>query len=376
MRVAHIIDGLGWGGAQKLLLTFTETASRRGIDTLVISLKPERNKADVPERLKAAGAKVIQLSYRKLFDPRAIPVLVSLLKNEQASVVHTHLSHSNILGSLAAKAVGIPAVSTLHNTRATVRTKLSMRIKIERYCLRGLTARVIAVGENVADVYRPLLGERALDVIPNAVSAGLRIDAQKRKAIRTELMGNSDRTLAIAVGRLQLQKGYRDMLSAFAQVHELHPRAFLIIVGVGSLLDSLTEYCQSLGISDHVRFLGARGDVPELLAAADVFVNSSHWEGLSIAMLEAMAAGLPVVATAVGDAEILLSTGGGLLAEAQNPDAFARALTGMLDDPEKMCAMGRTARDYVERNYSAEAWLDKLMDCYTLAQEKIASGGK
>ena len=77
MRVAHIIDGLGWGGAQKLLLTFTETASRRGIDTLVISLKPERNKADVPERLKAAGAKVIQLSYRKLFDPRTIPVLVS-----------------------------------------------------------------------------------------------------------------------------------------------------------------------------------------------------------------------------------------------------------------------------------------------------------
>ena len=209
----------------------------------------------------------------------------------------------------------------------------------------------------------------ALDVIPNSVGFGQEITLQQRNAIRTELTGNVDRTLVLAVGRLKLQKGYHDMLTAFAQVHGRCPNVFLVIVGVGGLVDLLKEHSRSLGISDHVRFLGARTDVPQLLAAADVFVNSSHWEGLSIAMLEAMAAGLPVVATSVGDAEILLATGGGLLVEAQNPNALARALETLISDPEKMRTMGSSAREYVERNYASDPWLDKLLACYAIAQK-------
>ena len=118
MKIAHVIDSLGWGGAQKLLLTFTEAASRRGVETLVISLKPNRSgKTGIAENLRLSGARVIELSYRKLYDPRAIPALISLFKTEQVDVVHTHLSHSIILGSLAAKASGISSVATLHNTQ-------------------------------------------------------------------------------------------------------------------------------------------------------------------------------------------------------------------------------------------------------------------
>lgn len=369
MRVAHIIDKIGWGGADKLLLTFTEVASRRDVDTIVIGLMPPSHKSEIPNALRAFGADVLEFSFRKLYDPRAIPTLMFLLKKKRVDVVHTHLSHSNILGSMAAKVVNIPLVTTLHNTRETKEGKLGLRIRLERYCLRNLTSRVIAVGENVASVYRPILRSDLLEVIPNSVRLGQKITSQERDAIRVELMGDTDRTLVLAVGRLKLHKGYHDLLTAFARVHEGCPRAFLAIVGFGELKDSLKEYSSALGISEHVRFLGSRNDVPQLLASADVYVNSSHWEGLSIAMLEAMAAGLPVVATSVGDAEIVLATGGGLFAEAKNPNDLAHVLENLLSDPEKMRTMGRIARECVEKNYNSDLWLDRLLTCYALAQK-------
>ena len=374
MKIAHVIDSLGWGGAQKLLLTFTEAASRRGVETLVISLKPNRSgKTGIAENLTLSGARVIELSYRKLYDPRSIPALISLFKTEQVDVVHTHLSHSIILGSLAAKASGISTVATLHNTQTNKMGRLSLRSRVELYCLRKITSRVIAVGENVAHNYRPILMKDILDVIPNAVSLAQRISVEERKAIRNELLVAPDQVFLIAVGRLQLQKGYYDMLTAFAQVQTHQPKAYLGIVGVGGLMGPLKEFTRSLGISDHVRFLGARSDVPRLLSAADVFINSSHWEGLSIAMLEAMAAGLPVVATSVGDAEILLQSGAGVLVQEKEPNAFANALDTLIADPLRMQVMGQTAREYVEKNYSSDLWLDKLLACYALVQNNSHS---
>ncbi len=175
MRVAHIIDKIGWGGADKLLLTFTEVASRRDVDTIVIGLMPPSHKSEIPNALRAFGAEVLEFSFRKLYDPRALPTLMFLLKKKRVDVVHTHLSHSNILGSMAAKVVNIPLVTTLHNTRETKEGKLGLRIRLERYCLRNLTSRVIAVGENVASVYRPILRSYLLEVIPNSVRLGQEI---------------------------------------------------------------------------------------------------------------------------------------------------------------------------------------------------------
>jgi glycosyltransferase involved in cell wall biosynthesis len=159
------------------------------------------------------------------------------------------------------------------------------------------------------------------------------------------------------------------MLTAFAKVHEKHPDTFLIIVGVGPLAESLKSYSRSLGLSEYVRFLGARTDVPKLLAACDVFLNSSYWEGLSIAMLEAMAAGLPVIATSVGDAEHLLATGSGLLVNVKDPSNLAVAINCLIEDPDKMRTMGQLARSFVEKNYAAEPWLDKILQSYARAKQ-------
>ena len=210
-----------------------------------------------------------------------------------------------------------------------------------------------------------------MDVIPNAVESGYPLSTQERNEIRTKLTGDPGKTLLIAVGRLTEQKGYTDMLAAFAKVRESHSEALIVIVGVGPLAESLKEYSQNLGLSNYVRFLGARTDVPKLLAASDIFLNSSYWEGLSIAMLEAMAAGLPVIATAVGDAEHLLATGGGSLVNAHDPSSLAEEINCLLENPDNMHAMGQVARSFVEKNYAADPWMDKLLKTYDQAKRDL-----
>jgi glycosyltransferase involved in cell wall biosynthesis len=111
--------------------------------------------------------------------------------------------------------------------------------------------------------------------------------------------------------------------------------------------------------------------VPKLLAACDIFLNSSYWEGLSIAMLEAMAAGLPVIATSVGDAEHLLATGGGLLVNVQDPAGLAAAINCLIENPDKTQAMGQLASSYVEQNYAAGPWFDKLLHTYRRARQDL-----
>ena len=368
MRIAHLIDALGWGGAQTLLLTFAESAQKYDVETMVIGVKPDRKKSPLPDLIRENGARVISLTHRKIYDPAAVPTIVRLLKKEKIELVHTHLSHSNIYGCFAGKIVHIPSVATLHNTHTNTYSTWRIRQSLEHCCLRYGVTRVIAVGQNVAAAYSSIVDPNKLDIIPNAVKSGKKISQEKKNALRSELMmGDSSRVLIVAVGRLTEQKGYYDMLTAFAQVCRQRTNTFLAIIGLGHLDEKLKEYASALNIMKNVHFVGSRADVPEILAASDIFLNASHWEGLSIAMLEAMAAGLPVIATKVGDAEKLLANGGGVLVDAKDVQSLTVALVHLLDDQATRHLMGNLAKEFVEENYSADVWFEKLLATYSRA---------
>jgi glycosyltransferase involved in cell wall biosynthesis len=372
MKVAHLIDALGWGGAQTLLLTFAKTARQFDVETVIIGVKPDPTHSPLPEMLKEAGAQVVIYSFTKLYDPRAVPTIADFLKKERVDVIQTHLSHANIYGCMAGKLANIPSIATLHNTKARSQGRTGMRQSVEHFCLRNGATRVIAVGQNVATAFSKVIEQERMDIIPNAVTPGIVISPDERTALRAGLVGDPARPLLIAVGRLTGQKGYDDMIAAFAQAAKPHPDAALVIVGTGELESNLRQQAASLGLAKKVYFTGSRSDVPRLLAASDIYLNTSHWEGLSIAMLEAMAAGLPVVATRVGDAEKLLSNGGGLLVEARSVEAFAAALTRLLDSPQDRLTMGQTARQFVDANYAARPWFEKLLNTYARAQEGLS----
>ena len=362
-RVAHLIDTLSWGGAQKLLVTFAEEARTRNITSTVISLRA-LNDSPFAQQLRSLGVPVVVLPHRRIFDPHQLWALIRFLQREQFDVLHTHLTQANIIGGIVGRMLNIPVVSSIHNTKARVRRYHRLRQALEAGVLRYGVKRVVAVGHVVADAQAHRLRGKKIYTIPNAVSSIAPLHHDERIALRQTILGDPTRPMLISVGRLTAQKGYDDLLTAFAIVHKLHPSAALVIVGRGELQAELAERLAALKLDGHAFMLGARTDVPKLLAVSDMYVSASHWEGLPVAVLEGMSAGLPVVATDVGDVRHVVAENTGFVVPPQDPAALAAALCTMLDDPSQIRILGAGARAHVARDYSPAVWLDQLVSLY------------
>ncbi len=365
MHVAHLIDTVEIGGAQKLLVLFADIARTRNVKVTVISLTTIPDTSSIVVDLRALGAEVVMLSINKVYNPTALPQLTGILKSRQIDVLQTHLRHSNILGILAAKLVGIPVISTLHSTHSRPSGRLfRLRRSLEYYLLHTYATRVIAVGHMIGEIFQKRLPGKRIDIVPNPVKLRPDLSFDEKNALRKTINDNDACQIIMNVGRLRPEKGLADLISAFSILHEKHPMARLVIVGDGDLMVGLRDLSSTLGIEDLVYFLGARNDVPDLLAASDLYVSSSHREGLSLAMLEAMAAGVPILATNVGDGEYLLADGRGVLVEPHDIDDMALKMDRLLNQPDQMKALGRAAQDFVKEKFTPSSWLDKLLTIY------------
>lgn len=373
MRIAHVINALRVGGAEELLLTLAGELRRRGIDLTIITLRPSD-----PEMLAQAageGARVVAFPHRKLWAPGRFYRLQRFLRAERFSVLHTHLTMANILGTAAGRLAGTPVVTSLHNT--TMRSQsMPLHSLAETWLLRTSVQRIIAVGWETARTHRARLNGKPLLVLPNAVSFPPPLSPAERSALRRELgCGNPEAPLLIFVGRLVPQKGLGDLLQAFAGVHQAHPAARLLLVGEGPLQEEVQAQVRSLGLGGQVSLLGLRSDVQRLLGACDLFVSAAHWEGLPVASLEAMAAGLPLAVTAVGDLPRVVTPETGALTPPQDPEALAEAINALLASPERRAAAGAAAQARVRREFSAEAWAGRLLDLYDEVRQEEAHAG-
>lgn len=366
MHIVHLVDSLEIGGAQKLLTLFAEQAKARGLKVTIISLTTKYANEAIVADLKSQGAEVVFLTIYKLYDPTALPKLLRVLRNQKIDVMQTHLGHSNILGVMAGMLINIPVIATLHSTHSRQTGRLyRLRFLIAQLSLRFGARRVIAVGQKIEEIYRDrLTSKTTIDVVPNPVKPNPRLAQNERIALRQEMTGDNSRFLILSVGRLKPEKGLHELLSAFSQVREKHPAAFLVIVGEGEMLDELQMQAASLGLLNHVRFTGSRNDVPQLMSASDMYVSSSYREGLSLAMLEAMSAGLPILATQVGDTEFLLKDKRGLMIPPQDIPALLDGMCFMIENPARMNEMSRVARAFVEANYSPDPWMERLLGIY------------
>jgi glycosyltransferase involved in cell wall biosynthesis len=191
-------------------------------------------------------------------------------------------------------------------------------------------------------------------VIPNGVTP-LDTSSINRRKCRAQLgLGESDIFL-LSIGRLTYQKGHEYLVQAMSQVIKHFPHAKAGICGEGPLRPQLESQIRELGLSDHVRLLGARLDVSPLLAAADVFVLPSRWEGLSRALMEAMAAGLPVIASRVDGIKDLITDGvHGLLVASEDPKSLETSILQLLEHPPMKKKMGAAAREHVLRVHSTD----------------------
>jgi glycosyltransferase involved in cell wall biosynthesis len=363
MKIAQIIDSLSSGGAERLQVTFAEAAMLRGIKPTVIVLANYPN-TPVPEQLHATGAEMIEFTGRNLVDPLRFIRLTLYLRSQKFDVLHAHLGYSIILGILAGLLSGTPVVATLHNVRSDRWTKL------ENFMLWIGAKRVIAVGKMVLNAHLSQPYHKKMIVVPNPVKPVEVIAQSEKDGIRREFSGNKERPFLISVGRLEPQKAFADLVAAMDIVRKSNTDVFLALVGGGNLRESINRQIDDLGLKDHISMLGVRSDVPRLLAASDFFISSSHWEGMPIAVLEAMSAGLAIVATKVGDVPHVVGKASGILVDPKQPAALAKAIISLLDDPVVCAQMGKSARDYVLIHHDVNRWLDLLLEIYQQVARK------
>lgn len=357
MRVLQLIDTLSVGGAQRLQLTYTQAAIARGLQPTILSLRDPSN-SPVAGQLQAAGARVIVMPGKGLKDLARINRLRRFLRADGTDLIHAHLGYAIILGAVAGRLARVPMVASLHSTKPDAKQWL------ETLALRHGTKHVIAVGSAVAEAYQGRLRSRTILVLPNPVTEGPILSETRRLALRAELAGEAGRRLIVSAGRLAPDKGYVDLLDAIDQVRRTHPDVLLVIAGTGRLKDQLEARIGECDLHGHVRLLGLRDDVREILAAADLYVSASLREGLPITILEAMAAGLPVVATSVGEVPELLRDQRGRLVAPGQPEELHRAIVAALDEPALGIRMGFAAREYVRRRHSPDGWYERLVAIY------------
>ncbi len=373
MKVVTVIDSLAMGGAQKLLVTYARNKSE-GVVLTVITLS-ERNDESVLRALRRYGATVHSVPGCCLLSPRRILRIIKLLKAAGADIVHTHLTYANIIGTWSARLASVSRVfSTLHTTGVDRRHYHPLRHWLETFALRFCSAQVLAVGSSVADAHAARLGAWRIRIVTNPVEVSRPVPPQVRGQRRKDLLLEDDRFVIMSVGRLSPPKGYDILVSAVDKLRRSHPGVQLVVVGEGMLRAELEEQISSRELGEHVFLLGQREDVRDLLAAADVFVSSSHWEGLSIAMLEAMAEGVAIVATEVGDASLLLADGRGLLVPPGSPDSLVEALRRVIEDPELRIGLGTAARQYVQSEHDVVHWVGRIEDLYAAGGDNYAAG--
>jgi glycosyltransferase involved in cell wall biosynthesis len=363
MRIAIIVDSFRVGGAQKLIVGLASAISRQNIESTVISLRDDVAAANV-DLLRSAGAQLIIFPSRSLLNPRRLIRLIRFLRAEKFDLIHTHLSYANILGSLAGYYTGIPVVATLHNTGYDPRRKSGLVIRLEEMFLHYFVRRIIAVGYTVTKAYSAHLGSRTLDVIPNGVPVPDALPMEARQQLRRQIAGSDDCVVLISVGRFVQAKGHEDLIDAFAILHQRDPRPVLVLAGTGRLFDRIRSKIAKLKLEDSVRCLGERNDIFQLLGASDIYVSSSHWEGLPVAVLEAMMTGLPIVATAVGDIPNVVTPETGILIPPHDPACLADTLRTLLNSPEKARAMGNAARVRAMQEYSLDTWVKRHVSLY------------
>jgi sugar transferase (PEP-CTERM/EpsH1 system associated) len=342
VRVAHLVLGLGVGGLEKVVLNLARRTDRRRFETRVLCLQQG---GALRARFEDMGIPVDSLDLPRLPKARTLVRLVRWLRQARPDVLHTHNPTPHVFGALAARAAGVPVVV---HTKHGRNYPDSFRAVAWNRLASWLSDRIVPVSADAAAVAREVerIRGRKVQVIRNGIDpadfaapAGLRPGAGKR---------------AVHVARLMdLVKDQTTLLRAARLVVDREPGFQLTVVGDGPDRARLEALAGELGLGGHVHFLGMRSDVRELLGAADLFVLSSLTEGISLTLLEAMAAGLPVVATEVGgNREVVVPGETGLLVPAGSPAALAEALLALVRDPERARRMGAAGRRRVEDQFS------------------------
>ncbi len=368
-RILVLVDTLRVGGPARLVTSSAIGLRRRGWDVRVAHLGIGDGSRFLAE-LEAAAVPVLDLALGALFDPRPALRLVGYLRRERINLLHSHNRYAHLIGRPAAALARSPVVSSVHYlTEDDLGWRGATRRMLDHLSARALCTRIVCVSEAQRQVYCRAAG------LPSGRAEVLRtgIDTRRflpdpaaRARVRLTLGIPESALVYVAVAVLRPAKRVNLLLDALTRVRSRAgaSRARLLVVGAGPERDALEAQAARLGLAETVCFLGLRADVPELLAAADIYVHPSQAEALPTGVLEAMAVGLPVVAADVGGvSEIVLDGETGWLVPPGDVEALAEAMLSLLDTTRR-AALGESGRRWVQQHAGEDAWLDRFEALY------------
>ena len=354
--VVVFIKGLGIGGAEKLISESARVWDREHFEYRVAYQLPWKNQ--LVAELEALDVPVTCVGGENGSSVGAARRLHTVIRSTDAAIVHAHLPSAGVIARLVSR---VPVVYTEHNLASSYRQPTRALNRATYGLNRAATAVSDAVAESVARYPGP-----APRVIANGVS--VKVAADQASAARAELgLGASD-TLIVHVGNIRPHKGHQTLIRTVAELARSCPEAIVASIGgekhAGDL-DRVRAAAIEAGVGDNLKFLGRRTDALSFVAAADVVLNPSDFEGLPVAILESMALGTPVVATAVGGVPaVVRDEETGLLARAGDASALSNALARILADRSLGQRLATQARALVDREYGLESMVRSFEDIY------------
>ena len=374
MKVLYVIDGLGTGGAERSLAELQPGLQRAGIRSVIVCL---RDRAEgVQGQVLADGADVRILDGTTFSQLRQ---LRRLFRAESPDLIHTTIFAANVIGRLAS--IGSPAVvlSSLVNTPYAAvrledpdvrRVSLAAVRAVDVFTARRLTDHFHAISHAVGDwaVQEMRVDPSRITVIERGRDPERLGDPspERRAMVRRQLGLADDDDVVLAIGRQEFQKGHRYLLEAAAALRSRNPRLVVLIAGrKGSSSPDLERLSVRLDLDSTVRFLGHREDVPDLLAASDVFAFPSLYEGLGCAVIEAMALGLPIVASDIPAIREVVEDGrSAMLVAPGSADTIASALDGLLGDRSRRRAYGARGRTIFTDRFTLDRSTSRMVALY------------
>lgn len=368
IRIAVLYGGiLDVGGVETHLLSLFRLANRSMFSWIIFS----DSSSDFSRKAANLSVQVIPWRAARVFDPIATFKLAWLLCEFRINVLHIHDNRSSVCGQLAALLLRIPNIVTIHIPpyhyidvgKKYFKIKHFLYLKFSQMFTYSFASHVLFVSVQAYQevVFRDLVSRKKTSLIQNGIDLKSFTDNNIYLSQNRENT-NSIKTICF-VGRLDRQKGVDILLSALKLISVNSSEFRLLIVGDGPELHALQETAKN-GLADQVVFLGYRDNVREILMVSDIFVLPSRFEGMPIALLEAMAAGLPAVVTNVGDNAHLVHDGvTGYVVPSNNPSALAEKLQILMDNPELCKLMGNIAQQDVE-SYSDIKMVNEILESY------------
>jgi glycosyltransferase involved in cell wall biosynthesis/peptidoglycan/xylan/chitin deacetylase (PgdA/CDA1 family) len=358
-KLVHIVLSLETGGLERLVCNLASRPELNGYQTVVCCLDEF---GALREQLEESGGRAVLVKRRAGFDLALVWKLARFLRRERATVLHTHSLDPMFYGGLAAWLAGVPLL--LHTQHDPLPARYGWKDRVKFHIAAMLFHKVVFVSRQTAEALTCYaLPQTQTITVLNGIDSG-RFGPSVGRTVRRQ--GSEWRIGSVA--RLSPEKGARILLQAFARLHADQPASRLVLAGDGPDRGALESYAGELGIAGAVDFLGARRDVAQLLGTFDLFVLPSLTEGIPLALLEAMAAGLPIVASGVGGVpEVLVDGESGVLVPPGSVNLLHEAMAGLIASDGRRAALAAGAAKRVRERFNERDMANAYRSLYGLS---------